>query len=101
MRLLFGEQALEPEQQREAPSPADGGQLVPCVDLLERSIDRPATCGAGCQRLFEGLALVDELLTSEQLSARDSGGIGKRGGVTHEDRKVALRLQAAGAAWRP
>ena len=53
MRLLLGEQPLEPEQQRELPAPVDRRHLRAVVELRERSVKRPAPCGAGGQRIFE------------------------------------------------
>ncbi len=46
------------------------------VDLLQRSVECAPAGRAWRERLFERFALVDELLTREQLRARDRGRIG-------------------------
>src|SRR5206468_7853424 len=51
VRLVLAEQALEAEQQREAAAPFRGGNLRARVDLLERSVERPATGAAGGKRV--------------------------------------------------
>ena len=91
VRLLLGEQPLEPEQQREPPAPLDRGLVRAGVDLGHGGVERAPAGRAGRQRILEGLALVDELLAREQLRPRDRGRFRKGGGITHTDRKVAFR----------
>ena len=85
MGLLLGEQPLEPEQQRELPPPLDRRLLGAGVYLAEGSVERPAPRGAGCKGVLERLAVIDEALAREQLSARDRGRTRKRGGITHRN----------------
>ena len=87
VRLLLGQQPLEPEQQRELAAPLDRRLLGAGVDLGQRSVERPAPGGAGGKGVLEGLALVDEALAREQFRTRNRGRSRKRGGITHEDRK--------------
>ena len=89
--LLLGEQPLEPEQQRVLPAPLDRGLVRARVHLRQRSVERAAAGRPGGERVFERLALVDEALAREQLRPRNRGRTGKRGGITHTDRKVACR----------
>src|SRR5205823_2499380 len=84
--FLLRQQALQPEQQRKAPPPLDRGMLVPVLNLGQCSIERSPPGRTRLERLIQGLALVDELLARENLSTRDRGRIGKRGGVTHGDK---------------
>ncbi len=62
VRLLLGEHALEPEQQRELPPPLDRGLLRSLLDLGQRGVERATACGTGRERLFDRLAFVDEPL---------------------------------------
>ena len=88
MRLVFGQQPLEPEQQREVSAPLDRRLLVAGLDLYERGVERATARRARSKGFIEGLALVDELLTCEQLRSRDGGSIGKRGDSTHQIREL-------------
>ena len=97
VRLVLGEQPLEPEQQREVAPPVDRGLLVAGLDLDQRGVERAAAGRARSKRVFEGLALVDELLACEQLRARDRGRIRKRGGITHGNQELR-RLEERAAA---
>src|SRR5438270_4361312 len=83
MRFVVGEQPLETEEQRETAPPLDRGQLVACLDLAQRRVKRPPPCRPRSKGFFEGLALVYELLSCENLCARNRGRIGKRGRSTH------------------
>ena len=80
VRLLLGEQPLEPEQQRELPAPLD--RRLVARRRRSRPAQRRARGAAGRarrQRVLEGLALVDELLAREELRARDRGRIQEKG----------------------
>src|SRR6185437_14737392 len=73
------------------PAPLDRGLVGSAVDFGQRGVDRGPARRSGRQRVLERLALVDELLAREQLRPRDRGRIRKRGGITHTDRKGAVR----------
>ena len=90
VRLLLGEQPLQPEQQRELPPPLDRGLVGPGVELGQGGIERAPARRAGRERVLEGLALVHKLLTGKQLRPRDRGRFREWGGITHTYRKVAL-----------
>ena len=83
VRLLLGQQALEPEQQRELPTPVDRRQRRAGVQLRQGSVERPAPCRPRGQGVLERLAFVNEALASEQFRTRNRGRTRKRGGVTH------------------
>ena len=105
VRLLLGQQPLEPEQQRELAPPLDRRLLGAGLDLGQRSVERPASGRAGGERVLERFALVDEPLACEQFRTRDRGRTRERGGITHGDRKVASgmsepRVRASGSAAR-
>ena len=53
VRLLLGEQPLEPEQQRELAAPLDRRAAVARVDLLERGVERAPTGGPWGQGLLD------------------------------------------------
>ena len=80
VRLLLGEDALQPEQQRELAPPLHRRGLVPGVDLEDGSVERPAPRGAGGERLLERFAVIDETLAGQPLSARDRVRTRKGGG---------------------
>ena len=67
------------------------GRSAPASISASGGVERAPAGRPGRQRVLEGLALVDELLTREQLRPRDRGRFRKRGGITHTDRKVAFR----------
>src|SRR5581483_3205924 len=102
VRLLLGQQPLEAEQQRVLPAPFDRGLVRAGVALGQGGVYRGSASRAGRQGLFEGLALVDELLAREQLRPRDRGRFRKGGGITHTDRKVWRFVNASrgGTTWR-
>src|SRR6516164_3039491 len=91
MRLLLGEQALEPEEQREMAPPVDRRLVGAGFDLGQRGVEGPPACRARGERVLESLSLVDKLLAREQLRPRDRGRFRKRGGITHVYRKVAFQ----------
>ena len=74
--LLVGEQALQPEQQRELAAP--GGRWVlrlgVGLELGERLVERAPARRPGRERDRRILALVEEALAHELLRARDVGG---------------------------
>ena len=76
LRLLLGEQALQPPQQRELAAPCRRGPLCLGIraQLLERLIERAAPRRAGRESLCGILAFVHEALAHELLRARDVGG---------------------------
>ena len=69
VRLLLGEQPLEPEQQRVGLAPGHRGVLGARVQLGQGGVEGAAARRARGQRLLEGLALVEEGLAREVLRA--------------------------------
>ena len=72
LRRFVGEQALEPEQQREVAPPLDRRVLGPVVELGEGGVECPAAGGARRQRLG-ALAVEQERLAGERRRALDIG----------------------------
>ena len=72
LRRFVGEQALEPEQQREVAAPLDRGVLGAVVDLGQRGVEGAAAGGAGGERLGP-LAVEQEGLAGELGCALDIG----------------------------
>ncbi len=74
LRRLLGEQALQPEQQREVPPPLDRGILGPIVELLQGRVERAAPRRPGRERLrplaVEQEGLADELRRPLDVGAR-------------------------------
>ncbi len=89
VRLLLGEDPLEPEQQRELPAPLHRGLLVARVDLDEGSVERPAAWRAGGEGVLERFAVIDKTLAGQPLSACDRVRTRKGGGDTHTCWQVA------------
>ena len=86
VRLLLGEQALEPEQQRELAAPV-GRRVLGLrdgVELGERLIERPASGSPRRERDRGILPWVHEALAHELFRARDVGG--SRNGRDREGR---------------
>ena len=82
-RLLLGEQALESEQQREAPAPLDRGLLDPGIELSLRGIERASARRPGGEGLGGGLTFIYESLAREIFGTCDHGRTRKWGGSTH------------------
>ena len=72
LRLLLGEQPLEPEHQRVVAAPLDRGRLAALVDLGQGGVERAAPGGARRQVLGL-LALEQEGLARELAGALDVG----------------------------
>ena len=83
VRLLLGEQSLQPEQQRVRPPPFERRDLQARVGFGQRGVERPPPGRAGCKCLLSCFALVDKALTRQLLSPRDRGRTRERGGITH------------------
>jgi hypothetical protein len=66
VRLLLGEQALEPEQQRELAPPLERGLLGAGIELGQRRVERASARRSGGEGLGGGLAFVYESLAREQ-----------------------------------
>ena len=84
LRLLLGEQPLEPEQQRERAPPVDRGQLGAGVELPERRVEGDPPRRAGRERGRAVLALDEEGLARElrdPFEVRGSRCV--RGGIGH------------------
>ena len=77
--LVVGEQALEPEHERELASPLDRRLLAAGVELRQRGIERAAAGGALRQRRGGVLALEHERLARELLRAPEIGAGNRRG----------------------
>ena len=58
LRLLLGQQPLEPEQQRVVPAPLDRGLVRSRVQLGQRGVERAPARRPGREGVFERLALV-------------------------------------------
>jgi hypothetical protein len=84
VRLLLGEQPLEPQEQGEVPPPLDGRLLVARLDLDQSGVEGAAAGRSGCQGLVEGLAFKDETLAGQLLGTRDRVSCRKGGGDTHK-----------------
>ena len=79
-RLVLGQQALEPEQQRQLPPPVDRRQLEACVQLGQRRVERPAArCRERARRRV--LALGEERFAGELRRPLDV--VGRRKGRDH------------------
>ena len=98
VRFVLGQQALEPEQQRELAPPLDRGLVGAVVELGQGSVERRPAGAAGSKGVFERFAVVDEALTREQFRARDRGRTRKRGDGTHVHSKVASGCASRGGA---
>ena len=78
VRLLLGEQPLEPEQQRELAPPLERRLHVSLVDLGDGGVERAAASRTGRKRSLGGFTVVYELLVRQPLGACDRGITGKR-----------------------
>ena len=83
VRLLLGEQALEPEQKREAPTPFDRGLLRAAVELGHRGVQRASARRLWGECLGGGLAFIYESLARELFGARNRVRTRKGGVSTH------------------
>src|SRR5262245_57288212 len=72
MRLILGEQALEPEHEREVAAPLDRGRLLPLVDLTQGSVERPPPRRPRGE-VLRSLAFQQEGLSSELASTFYAG----------------------------
>jgi hypothetical protein len=72
LRRLVGEEALQPQQQREVPAPLDRGVLGAFVELLQRAVQSPAPRRPRRQRL-RSLAVEQEGLAGECRRTLDIG----------------------------
>ena len=72
LRRFVGEEALQPEQQREVAAPLDRGVLGAVVELLQRRVERAAARGPRRQRLGP-LAVEQEGLAGERRRTLDIG----------------------------
>ena len=77
LRRLLGEQALQPEQQREVAAPLDRGVLGARVELGEGRVQRPAP-GSALGKRLRPLAVEQEGLAGELRRALDLGACGNR-----------------------
>src|SRR5262249_4735327 len=90
VRLVLGQDALEPQQQRVAPTPLGRGELRPALDLRHRRIERTPAPRPRRKRDRRVLAREHELLAREpadtlklRRSGNGSGRVGHRRWVSH------------------